>query len=45
MIQLLQVMFIGLKVSGVIDWSWWLVMTPFMVHVAIITIDEIIKHR
>ena len=25
---LLQVLFIGLKLVGVIDWSWWWVMAP-----------------
>ena len=25
---LLQLLFIGLKLGGVIQWSWWLVMLP-----------------
>lgn len=36
--DLLQVLFIGLKLSGHIDWSWWWVMAPawagFMVGLA-----------
>ena len=26
---LLGVLFVGLKLGGVIDWSWWLVTLPF----------------
>jgi len=26
---LLTLMFIGFKISGHIDWSWWLVLAPF----------------
>ncbi len=25
---LLQILFIGLKLGGVINWSWWLVLLP-----------------
>lgn len=25
----LGVLFVGLKLAGVIDWSWWLVLLPF----------------
>ena len=28
--SLLQIMFIGLKLGNVIDWSWWLVFSPFI---------------
>lgn len=24
----LQILFIGYKLAGIINWSWWLVMTP-----------------
>lgn len=26
----LQLLFIGLKLAGVIDWSWWAVMSPVL---------------
>lgn len=26
---LLGVLFVGLKLTGVINWSWWLVLLPF----------------
>lgn len=26
--ELLAVLFIGLKLSGIIDWSWWWVLSP-----------------
>jgi len=28
-IGLLGVLFVGLKLTGYIDWSWWLVTLPF----------------
>lgn len=30
---LLQVLFIGLKLSNKIQWSWWLVLLPMIVYV------------
>lgn len=37
-IELLTVLFIGLKLTGDIDWSWWWVLSPiwFVVAVAIV---------
>ena len=32
---LLQVVFITLKITGQIDWSWWLVLIPFIVSFVI----------
>ena len=45
MIPLLQVLFIAFKLAGIIDWSWWAVMSPLMAHVAIFTLDEMTKSR
>lgn len=28
-VGLLGVLFIGLKLAGIIDWSWWWVLSPF----------------
>jgi hypothetical protein len=33
---LLQVVFIALKVSDYIDWSWWLVFVPFYIWLIIV---------
>ena len=33
---LLLLLFIGLKVAGVIKWSWWWVLSPLWISVAII---------
>lgn len=33
---MLGVLFVGLKLAGFIDWSWWLVLLPFFVPLAII---------
>lgn len=32
---LLQIVFIGLKVTDYIDWSWWSVFTPFYVWLTV----------
>jgi hypothetical protein len=34
--SLLTVLFIGLKLTGYIDWSWWLVLAPMWAPVALI---------
>ena len=36
MLSLLTILFIGLKLTGHIDWSWWVVVLPTLVHVAIV---------
>lgn len=30
-VDLLQVLFIGLKLGGVINWSWWWVFSPILI--------------
>lgn len=35
LLSLLTVLFIALKLTGFIDWSWWLVVMPTLVHVAV----------
>ncbi len=32
---LLGLLFIGLKLGGVIDWSWWWVLAPFWLPLAV----------
>lgn len=32
---LLLVLFVGLKLGGVIDWSWWWVLSPFWIPLCI----------
>lgn len=34
-LSLLTVLFIGLKLTGHIDWSWWWVLSPFWIPVAL----------
>lgn len=48
----LQLLFIGLKLGKVIDWSWWLVFSPFLIVLLFITLifgfavlHVIMKHR
>lgn len=33
LLSLLTILFVGLKLTGFIDWSWWLVVAPTLVHV------------
>lgn len=41
--DLLQLLFIGLKLTGHLDgWSWWQVMIPTIVMISIAIIDSII---
>ena len=34
-LTLLQVVWITLKITGQIDWSWWVVLLPFIVSAVI----------
>lgn len=34
----LLLLFIGLKLGGVIDWSWWWVLSPFWIPLAIVVV-------
>lgn len=38
----LELLFIGLKLAGKIDWSWWIVFLPYMVQFCIIVILAIV---
>ncbi len=33
---LLTILFIGLKLGSVIDWSWWWVLSPLWISVAVV---------
>lgn len=35
LLSILAVLFIGLKLTGYITWSWWLVLSPVLVPAAI----------
>ena len=39
---LLTVLFIGLKLTGHIDWSWWLVLSPVWIMLIIVLVIIII---
>lgn len=40
-IGLLQVLFIGLKLTNFIAWSWWAVFSPTLLSIAIVIISSI----
>lgn len=35
---LLTILFIGLKLTNYIDWSWWLVLAPIWIPASVITL-------
>lgn len=37
-VVLLTLLFIGLKLTGYIDWSWWWVLSPFWIEFLIILV-------
>jgi len=41
-INLLTVLFIGLKLTGHIDWSWWWVLSPLWIGLVVIVMLAII---
>ena len=47
LLNMLLVLFIGLKLTDNIDWSWWLVLSPMILNilsvVALYSIDKIWK--
>ena len=40
-LDVLALIFIVLKIVGVIDWSWWLVLAPWWIPVVIVIITAI----
>jgi len=38
MLQLLTVIFVTLKLIDKIDWSWWLVFSPFIAQIVLVGI-------
>ena len=40
-IDLLTILFIGLKLSGHIDWSWWLVLLPEIIEFTLLVIVSV----
>ena len=38
LLSLLTILFVGLKMTGFIDWSWWFVVMPTLVHVFIVLV-------
>ncbi|MBP3885686.1 MAG: hypothetical protein J6D54_12240 [Olsenella sp.] len=35
-LSLLGLLFIGLRLAGLIDWSWWVVLSPIWVQLAVL---------
>ena len=40
--SLLLIAFIVLKVTGIVEWSWWVVLIPLWIEIAILFILELL---
>lgn len=40
---MLTILFIGLKLCGKIDWSWWWVLSPSLISLAFVAIVAVIS--
>ena len=43
MLEMLQVLFVALKLLGKIDWSWWLVCLPTIVMFVLAVLNALVK--
>ena len=41
-VELITIIFVVLKLTGVIDWSWWWVLSPILISFALLIIVFII---
>ncbi len=41
----LALLFIGLKLTGHINWSWWLVLLPIIITLIFLVIEAIIEKQ
>lgn len=41
----IQVIFIIAKLTGMVDWSWWVVFLPLMITTFAAVLSEIIKEK
>lgn len=37
-LELLTLLFIGLKLSGIINWSWWVVASPMLIQITLLLV-------
>ena len=44
-IDLLQLLFIALKLMNYIDWPWWQVLMPIWISIIIIILIIVFKHK
>ncbi len=42
--MVLQLIFLTLKLAGLVTWSWWFVLTPIIVEVILVIIVAIIAY-
>lgn len=38
MLSLLTILFVALKLTGYIDWSWWFVVMPTLIHATFVLV-------
>lgn len=37
-LSLLTILFVGLKLTGFIDWSWFFVVAPTLIHILVVVL-------
>jgi hypothetical protein len=37
-LSLLTLLFVALKLTGFIDWSWWFVVMPTLIHASVVVL-------
>ena len=43
MLQTLQILLVGFKLVGLINWSWWQVLIPSFILIGLTTLNAILK--
>ena len=41
--EILQLIYVVLKLTGLVNWSWWVVLSPSIAHLALLVIAFIIS--
>lgn len=42
LLNMLQVLFVAYKLAGIIDWSWWWVLSPYLIATALVFFGTLI---
>lgn len=42
LLNMLQVLFIAYKLAGIIDWSWWWVLSPYLIVTGMVFVGALV---